>query len=249
MKDLLTVLIPTSPIPSHPSTAILDETISNIRKYTDAKIVIMFDGVHESLKHREDDYVLYISRVTRNVSDGKYGYCTYRIADGHEHQAIMTDEALLQHVVTPLILFCEHDASPIGDIPFDKLCWALMGDDRTVNYIRFNIFEEIPKEHQYLMLDRDQYGIGEDEFFLTHTIQWSQRPHLAKADWYRGIIADFFEPTYKGMIEDVMHGVVQTAYNESGRDLFGLTIFTPEGNQLRSYHSDGRGSDEKIIKA
>jgi hypothetical protein len=44
-----------------------------------------------------------------------------------------------------------------------------------------------------------------------------------------------------------MHSVVQTEYERLGKDTFGLAIYTPEGNQLRSYHSDARGTDEKII--
>jgi len=42
-----------------------------------------------------------------------------------------------------------------------------------------------------------------------------------------------------------MHGVVIEGHKIDGTD-FGLGIYTPEGNQLRSYHSDGRGNDEKI---
>lgn len=246
MNDNITVLIPTSPIPSHPSTAILDETIANIRKYTNAEILIMFDGVHESLKHRTDDYHEYRSNVFKNINDGKYGRVDCYHATSHMHQAWMTRD-VLQRVKTPLIMFCEHDTSPIGKIPFDKLLSILESKTLWINCIRFNIFEQIPKEHEYLMLDREQFGIGEEEIFLTRTIQWSQRPHIAKTNWYRGIVAEFFRPDEKSMIEDVMHSVVQTQYHDIGYDTFGLNIYTPEGNQLRSYHSDGRGSDEKII--
>ena len=46
MRDLVTVLIPVSPIPSHPSTEVLDVTIDSIRtRLPDAEIIIMFDGV------------------------------------------------------------------------------------------------------------------------------------------------------------------------------------------------------------
>ena len=83
----LTVLIPTSPIPSHPDTAILDETIANIRKYTDAVIIIMADGVHESLAHRTKDYEAYLTRLEENVIIGKYGECNIVEFDSHTHQA------------------------------------------------------------------------------------------------------------------------------------------------------------------
>jgi oligoribonuclease (3'-5' exoribonuclease) len=256
MNNQLTVLIPTSPIPSHPSTAILDETIENIRKVTDAQIIVMFDGVHSSLKHREAAY----NEYKENVKKQSVNYGSFRILDfdKHSHQAIMTRIAL-GHISTPLIMFCEHDTSPIGEIPMIDLC-RVVKNSGNINYVRFNIFESVPKEHDYLMIgdtevvlsgkDEDDIS-GEDErrFLFKRTIQYSQRPHIAKTDWYRRILTKYFKPEFKGMIEDVMHSVVQVEYNDKGEDSFGLAIYTPEGNQLRSYHSDGRGQDEKIIEA
>lgn len=242
MKDMITVLIPTSPIPSHPSTAILDETISNIRKYTDATIIIMFDGVHESLAHRTEDYDEYKRRVLHAVDLKTYGHCICSIYEHHIHQAEMTKRTL-KDINTPLIMFCEHDTSPIGGIPFIDICEMLLSS--TLNYIRFNIFHTILPEHEYLMLYRSAFP--KPEIRYTHTIQWSQRPHIAKTKWYQSVLFDYFPDGAKTMIEDVMHSVVIRKYNELGFDTFGLAIYTPEGNQLRSYHSDGRGTDEKII--
>ncbi len=117
MNNQLTVIIPTSPIPSHPSTAILDETIINIRKYTDAKIIIMFDGVHSSLAHRAEQYSQYMEAAVQKINMGDYGDCSFHAFEAHEHQARMTRKILEEEVTTPLIMFCEHDCSPIGDIP------------------------------------------------------------------------------------------------------------------------------------
>jgi sulfur relay (sulfurtransferase) DsrF/TusC family protein len=250
----ITILIPTSPIPSHPSTAILDETISNIRKYTDAKIIIMADGVHPSLEHRAEDYKQYLSSVFDKLDS--YGDAQLFIFPDHVHQAIMTKYVLSNIVKTPLILFCEHDTSPIGDIPFDALCRYIENNEMGINYVRFNIFHEILPEHQHLMLDKKPQlhyiklvgGEEHDKLMLVRTIQYSQRPHIASAKWYLEILKAFFGDK-KTMIEDVMHSVVQETYKERGLDIFGLAIYTPEGNQLRSYHSDGRGGDEKIIEA
>jgi len=237
MNNQLTVLIPTSPIPCHPSTEILDETIANIRKYTDAEIIIMCDGVHPKLEHRRKDYEEYI----RMIQEVAYEYGKYRVIvhQEHKHQAIMTREALAL-VDTPLIMFCEHDCSPIMEIPFNDICNVV---ERTpgINYMRFNIFHTILEEHEYLMLgSEDIAGIK-----FRRTVQFSARPHIARTDWYREILTKYFKPEDKTMIEDVMHGVVIEGHKIDGTD-FGLGIYTPDGNQLRSYHSDGRGNDEKI---
>lgn len=248
----LTVLIPTSPIPSHPSTAILDETIANIRKYTDARIIIMFDGIHQSLESRREQYKEYYDNV---VSKSKsYGDVQLVKFPSHLHQSGMTKYVLSNLVKTPLVMFCEHDTSPIGNIPFDDLCLLIENHD-TINCIRFNIFDSIPNEHQYLMLNKEPstarywvHGGIDIQIKIVRTIQWSQRPHIAKTKWYLDILRSYFTNESKCMIEDIMHGRVQVDYeNNLKKDFYGLAIYTPDGNQLRSYHSDGRGSDEKII--
>lgn len=238
----LTVIIPTSPIPSHPSTEILDETIANIRKYTDAKIIIMFDGVHESLQHRYDDYKLYRARVGEKQKE--YGHNTQVFFFEHTHQALMT-RFVLDHVDTELVFFCEHDTSPIGDIPFNEIC-ELVRTNPDINHLRFNIFHKILDEHQYLMLDKEPVVI--DGIPMVRTIQYSQRPHIAKASWYRKMLGTHFGDR-KTMIEDVMHSIVSESYKHHQQDFFGLAIYTPDGNQLRSYHSDARAGDEKITEA
>lgn len=237
-----TIIIPTSPIPSHPSTAIIDETISNIRKYTDAKIIIMCDGVHESLHLRTPQYEKYIKALQQNIYRGKYGECEARIFPHHRHQSEMLT-TVLKDVTTPTILFCEHDTSIIGDVPFDDIC-DMVASSQLINYLRFNIFAETPPEHHYLMLDAEPIII--DGIPLVRTIQYSARPHIAKTRWYRDLLYTYFEGKYE-MIEDRIHGIIQAKYNALGYDAFGMAIYAPEGNQLRSYHSDARGSDEKII--
>lgn len=238
----ITILIPTSPIPSHPSTAILDETIANIRKYTNASIIVMCDGVHASLKQRKQNYQEYISAIKQKAQDNEYGNVGFVEFHSHKHQARMTLETLAL-VNTELIMFCEHDTSPIGDIPFDHIC-NMVKNSIEINCIRFNIFDQIPVEHNYLMLGKEIHeGIP-----LERTIQWSQRPHIAKKAWYQDMLNTHFGKTDKVMIEDIMHGVVQVEYDRKKRDTFGLAIYTPDTpSQLRSYHSDGRGEDEKII--
>lgn len=253
MNNQLTVLIPTSPIPSHPSTSIIDETILNIRKYTDAKIIIMCDGVHSSLEHRTAAYKQYIYQLQTKMSS--YGDCEIVIHDTHKHQAIMTREVLAD-VKTPLVMFCEHDTSPIGGIPFESICDLVSHENGIINCLRFNIFHEILDEHQYLMIDKKptvyhEVIHGEKTILrikCVRTIQWSQRPHIAKTKWYRNILWDHFQRDKRTMIEDVMHGIVQEKFKSLGYDTFGLAIYTPEGNQLRSYHSDARGTDTKIIE-
>jgi hypothetical protein len=46
VADLITVLIPSSPIAAHPDTSMIEQTIRNVRaKLPDCEIIIMLDGV------------------------------------------------------------------------------------------------------------------------------------------------------------------------------------------------------------
>jgi hypothetical protein len=51
------------------------------------------------------------------------------------------------------------------------------------------------------------------------------------------------------MIEDKMHGIVQSAWKsqlESGWNKHKTTIYAPDGDMQRSRHLDGREDDEKF---
>lgn len=244
MKSHLTILIPTSPIPLHPSTAVIDDCIGKLREQQeikDCEIIIMMDGVHKNHEAKRENYLKYKDNLTENISAGKYGNCWIRSFTDHTHQANMT-LAVLQEVKTPYVMFVEHDTAPINEIHWEKI-FEVMDTYNTVNYVRFHIFHEFLKEHDYLMLGMENYnGLP-----LMRTIQWSQRPHVARKEWYIEILNRYFSGN-KTMIEDVMHGICQDKYYAEKKDVFGMFIYAPDGLKLRSYHADGRGEDEKIIE-
>jgi hypothetical protein len=245
-RNLLTVLVPTSPIPSHPDTAILEETIKSIRHHLeDCEIIIMFDGIRTDQQQYKGAYEEYIRRVLWK--------CNYEWTNvlpwpfkKHSHQAQMTREALTT-VHTPLILFVEHDTPLITDheIPWFLLYEKVLNGD--VDLIRFHYDTRIYDEHQPLMMDKKPVMF--DKVPLIRTIQWSQRPHIASKSFYTRILRDNFSPDAVTMIEDRMHSVVQIHYAENpvtAWNDYRLAIFAPDGYMQRSYHLDGRKSDSKF---
>lgn len=238
-KSEITVIIPVSPIKSHPDTAILEETVKSIRHHLpDSEIIITFDGVREEQKKLEKNYNEFIRRALFKC-DTEWGALPL-IFDTHSHQVLMAKKAL-DWVKTPVILYCEQDTPLVVDyeIPFGLL--TSMINNGYANLIRFHFEAGIPKEHRHLM-------IGEPELYLLKTIQWSQRPHLAFADFYRFILGHYFSDDAKCFIEDKMHGVVQDQFNlmgERAADSWKIFIYHPEGNIRRSYHTDGRAGEKK----
>lgn len=242
-RSPITVLVSSSPIPSHPSTELIEETIESVRdRLPDSEIILMLDGVRPEQEHRRRDYEAYIQRVLE-LADHQWRNVLPLIVDEHLHQGMCTARAL-EHVRTPLILFMEHDTPLTGGIPFEQLADVVLAGD--ANVVRFHHETRILDEHRYLMLDHAPQTVRGVP--MQRTIQWSQRPHLASLAWYRGFLARCFPAGERDFIEDRAYGLLVNDHARDG-DMGWLGwrtwIFTPDGNVKRSYHTDGRDGDHK----
>lgn len=235
----ITVILTTSPIPSHPDTRIIDETVSSIKTHLpDAEIIFCIDGVREEQGMYQSDYTEYTRKLLWKISNEWGGIPL--LFDEHTHQANMTRKAL-SLVRTPTILFVEHDTpiTPDRNIPFEKL----------INVVKSGKANIVRLHHEALVLDVHKHlMIGEPEGSLWATYQWSQRPHVASTEFYKQMLERYFPPAYRGMIEDRIYGVLESAYRDRGKagwDEFKLFMYYPEGDIKRSYHLDGREGQPK----
>lgn len=246
ISDLITVIVTTSPIPSHPATDILDTTIDSVRaqpQLLEAEVLVAADGVHPDLQHRAGDYARFLHRLAWQASTGRHGNLLPLLAPEWRHQAL-TVAAALEHVDTPLVLVMEHDTPLVGDIDWDGLGKALLSSQAHV--IRLHHEAGILPDHEYLMIDEAPETVCGVP--LLRTAQWSQRPHLASTDFYRSLLSTYFGPDARTMIEDCVFGVVANAYDQEGVDgwdQFRVWIYAPDGDMKRSTHLDGRAGDPK----
>ena len=235
MSDI-SVVVPTSPIPAHPDTEVIEETIASIRHWLpDAEIFLTFDGLPPDHYHRHTQYEEYIRRALWLADHGGWGPVYPEVFTAHQHQSGMM-RRILGEITTPLILYIEHDAPLITDelIDFPAIeKFLLQGHS---NLVRLHHEGVIPEDHHHMMH-------GEEKGFL-RTSQWSQRPHVATTAFYSRIMEGHFPWSDRTFIEDRMHGVVDTAYREHGLNgwqQYRLHIYNPPGDNLkRSYHLDGR---------
>lgn len=233
IQEALTVVVPTSYIPSHPSTEIIDQTIASIRAHTGSDIILTIDGLRPEHEEMSNDYTEYVSRLLWKCNF-EYENVHPILFDKHTHQAGMMKKALSQ-VHTELVMYVEHDTPLVTDEPIDWefLVNVLMRGDAHV--IRFHFEAFIPEEHQYLMVHE------KDMPYLVATKQWSQRPHIARTDFYRGIMG-LFSDEANCFIEDFMHG--QAA--EGNWDDWKIFIYSPDPKNIkRSLNLDGRQSAPK----
>jgi hypothetical protein len=240
----ITVIIPTSPIPAHPSTAMIEDTVRRIRAYpelADAEILIQVDGIHpDDAEHYSALYEEYKRRLIMlaRTDPGWRGVLPI-VFDERLHQAEMMRRTL-DLVRTPLVFYVEADTHPVNPIDVAGIARALA--EPQVNMVRLHIQEGVDPEHRYMYLDdspRDVAGVP-----LLRNWQWSQRPHFARTEWYRKVIAEHFDRRARCFIEDVMWGVVDAIRGQAAWERFGIWTYSPQGGPqgyLRSGHADGRG--------
>lgn len=245
----ITVLVPTSPIPSHPSTELLDKVIASIRFHLpESKIIIMADGVRSQVGHRAAQYEEYLSRVSDKLARMEYGNAMMPIFTEPTHQAGMTDMMLDAHVDTPYVAFFEHDVTLVTNqnprdeentgvthpedcvIRWDEIVDLL--ESGGSNLVRFYLWEKIWHEHQYLM--RGQMIQGSSRFI--QTVQFSGWPFVARTDYLWHLLTEAVPCGEKTMIEPAVYGLI----SESSWEQHRLTIYLPEPNGRRFYHLNGR---------
>ena len=230
-KNDVTIIIPTSVLPTHPDTSIIDETISSIRShFPNNEIILQMDGLREERLGRKDAYDEYKNRILWKCMH-EWKNVLPIIFDEHCHQTTMMKRTI-DIINTAAMLYVEGDAPITPDCEIDWQKCLDMLEYNKANTIRFHFEASIPHEHNHLM-----FGL-EDGFM--RTTQWSQRPHLSTVKYYREMVLPVSDE--KTFIEDKFHGVVQ----DDGWDKHKLWIYHPEGNIKRSYHLDGRRGTQKF---
>jgi hypothetical protein len=234
--DSITCLIQTSPIASHPSTAIFDQTFVSVRHHLpNARFIIMADGVRAEQEHYRDRYERYLWTLTERMKKGWVNVSMFQ-SYAHIHQ-VGCARAVLPLIETPLLMYLEHDT---GLTPDRKIDWqgitdALLSGD--VECIRFLNESRVAPHHLYLFEEQFEVcGVP-----LWKTRQWSQRPHVATVELYKRALA-VFSAEANSMIEDRL----MTFVEHSPWDNWKCAVYIPEDNYHRSLHLDGRGTDSKF---
>jgi len=236
----VTVLIPTSPIASHPSVTMLEETVASIRFWLPhSEIIFMCDGVREEQEDYRERYELYLNKLVW-CCEHRWKNTYPMVFEEHTHQIGMT-RAALDKVRTPLVLFVEHDTPLVTDEEIDFPEAIRVLKEGGLNVVKFHHEALILQVHKHLMLDHVTVTAG--ALPIRKTRQWSQRPHLARVDWYRRTLDRLGDR--KGMIEDAICGWVETEPWGTHR----VAIYHPPGKAgiKRSLNLDGRGDDPKYV--
>lgn len=240
IKDV-TIIIPTSVSPVHPSTEIIDEVINNIRIYfPENEIILQVDGLRDEQSHRKEQYDEYKNRILwKSLHEWKNVLPI--IFQEHSHQSTMMQRTI-KLIRTPLLFYIEGDVALKKDLDINWQEIMDMFEWDKANTVRFYPFNKtIKPAHMYLMLKQD----GD---FL-QSFQWSQQPHFSRVSYYRDIVLPNTAPNL--FIEDKFYGKVFVDCHqnlEEGWEIHKLWLYNPlNKNDIRiSNHLDGRRGLKKF---
>lgn len=237
--EQLTILMPTSPVPSNPSMDKITQTIESVRfHHPTADILILCDGVRPEQEDRREAYEQYVSDLLWKANFEWVN--VYPIVfDEWVHQANTTRRGL-EYATTDLILYVEHDIPLVTDMPIDWDGIFKLVRSGDIDILKFS-FEAmgIHPEHEHMAVDKEVVEMQGVPVRKTH--QYSQRPHVARTDYYRKIIKNWFPKSCRTMVEDKLHSVSQDYPHK-----FVIATYMPNGSKVRCFHIDGRETDEKF---
>jgi hypothetical protein len=234
-SDLISVWVPTSPSPKHPSTELLEMAIDSVRWHLPAvEIIIQMDGVRAENENRREAYEEYKRRVKILCSTRYTNVMTFEFSEFY-HQAEMC-RATFPLTSKPLLLYHEWDWYFTKDpIDWVGLCEILLHGD--VNSVRFMRWDQIIECHEYLMHGRVEFrGVP-----VVKTTQFSGNPQIASKAFFERLIG-MFRVGCRTLIEEFLYGPVVNAPWEE----YKCAVYNPPGSMRRLIHTDGRGQDPKF---
>lgn len=213
----VTIVIPTSVSPVHPSTELIDEVIRSVRQYfPESEIILQVDGLRDEQIHRKDMYDEYKNRVLWK-SLHEWNNVLPVIFKEHSHQSNMMKETI-DLIKTPLMLYIEGDIAFQDNLDIDWQAMLDMLDSMKAYTIRFYTFNKfIEPVHMYLM--------GEQDGDFIQTYQWSQQPHISYVSYYRDMVLPNTTP--KLFIEDRYYSKVVTDCSEGKWNDHRLWLYNP----------------------
>ncbi|ROO60623.1 hypothetical protein EDC02_2534 [Micromonospora sp. Llam0] len=247
MKAKLTIVTPTSVIPTHPSTDIILEAIQSIVENAGlhgCRHLIICDGHPDPGEESTQAYSEYLRRL-RKLSDSKaFGTESEVVELGRPVGVGGTMLAAYERVDTPYALHFEHDWKLIRPIDSGAVL-AAFERWNDINYVRLSV-RRIEEAGSDSVLKPDAV---KREIPLVRTCSWSASPHFSRTEFYRRVVLpEVFErpgdsirgleiPIYRKYLADIIRFGFDRASAE-----WGIFLLGDFGDPPLIDHIDGRAT-------
>ncbi|CAJ1329554.1 unnamed protein product [Effrenium voratum] len=190
----ITILVTTSPIPSHPSPVLLRTLFGSFQKHLslDCRRVLVCDGyAREDEKPQlcgQEAYEGFLSNVEELRATGELGDCTV-LKLGHCHGYGLALAAGLAEVSSEFVLVVQHDWLFVKDVDLTSLV-AAMDSDAAVKYIGMQSLTTLGYARRMqlryslrLPPAREVHGLR-----LVPQLLWYDKPHLCRCKHYTEVV-------------------------------------------------------------
>ena len=201
LRELITVLVVGNPSPTHPSTALVDETLASLQRFlgvaqegSDIRIVVSHDGLPVfSSARRRRAFAGYLfglkARLGADVS-----VCALSRRRGLTRNI----ELGLRYVQTPYVLIVQHDLPFVQPVDLREAVATMLNDSR-VKHLRFNLLPNsepgwdsgMPPGLQMAPAVRSSFHQEIESVIgtpLMRTLNWSDNNHLCHSSYYSEVV-------------------------------------------------------------
>jgi hypothetical protein len=202
----VTLIVITSPIPTHPSTSLADQAISSVlkMKYPFSEMIISYDKDRKNTS----GYKTYKSKMKK-----KYPQFKHLELDKHGH-FIGTFHNALNHCKTEHFFLVQHDIKLEGTFPINECLRSPL----SWNIIATHHFSEDkpPKTHWFPIMKKTK------DKNLLKSWGWSERIFLSKRDWMMDKIHEYY---HKGKTKDFIESIFHREFDKLWRQIQGIKTF------------------------
>lgn len=264
LSDIVTIVLTTSPVRTHPSTRLIEETFLSFTLTPDlaeCNKIIIADGVkikqHSKFRSgmvtAEADaayrhYLHRLSHLIRSPSSSMYGATLISLQERHGFAHALRRG--LMKVTTPYVLVAQHDRSFRRSVPIHDIVES-MHHDNNISYVGFPTHSTV----DYVRFIRDKYAIKispvpsltNADISFVPLVQWYDSMHVAKTEFYKSRIFGkqrFVNLPPGGFIEDTLGQAMLATIKQEGmisHSQYGMFVCN-DGNGVAVSHIDGHDS-------
>ena len=252
LRDQITLITSTSPVPSNPSTRIIKEGLESyllIPELTDCPKIIICDAPRTNLSgYRVENYNKFLENLSDLCKSGNPAFQNTTIIKCKEFSCLAGAlEIAVAQVKTPYMLIHQHDFQLLKTIDLRGLLKTM---DRIPNIKHVRLNKKVNESNPY---DLEVTPIAEkSDVPLCRCFGWSDNDHVTRKSYYTDFIfvhinamAKSRNSPVKSYMEKYIHPMMRTDLKYNGDKVhpkYGTYLYGELGEEPYLFHLNGRGS-------
>lgn len=237
MREMMSVIIVSSPVPSNPGTKMIQKVIKSLsllKGLEHCNIYVALDACTDP--SMQDNYDQFIVNLGKYAEKRGNMFLSVRKTHGHMAGNVRT---CLEMVETKYVYIASHDFLHVQELDMTGLVEDMEACPQ-LKHIRFNKRANLPKR-----IDRDHFGeqFQAPNHVYTKTGGWSDNNHVCSTEYYRNFVIPKAPDggTIEGPIyfEGIRSELADGSYDHQK---YGTYLYGPLNNPQVLLHLDGRNS-------